>query len=77
MTKTLQALFDGKVLRPDEPLELEPNTHVRLTIETIDSPKSESCSFLQTARSLSLEGPPDWSARLEDYLYERKNTTSE
>ena len=26
-------------------------------------------SFLQTARALKLDGPPDWSARLEEYLY--------
>ncbi len=34
MTKTLEATFDGETLRPDEPLDLEPNTRVRVTIET-------------------------------------------
>jgi hypothetical protein len=68
MTKTLFATFDGEVLRPDEPLPLAPNTRVRLTIET-EAAKSPARSFLQTARSLNLDGPPDWSARLEDYLY--------
>jgi len=29
--------------------------------------------FLQTARKLNLEGPADWSARLEDYLYGRES----
>jgi hypothetical protein len=29
MTKTLEAVFDGEVLRPDEPLDLRPNTRVR------------------------------------------------
>ena len=34
MTRTLEATFDGKALRLDEPLDLEPNTRVRVTIET-------------------------------------------
>ncbi len=33
MTKTLEAIFDGKVFLPDEPLELAPDTRVRITIE--------------------------------------------
>ncbi|HYH86291.1 MAG TPA: antitoxin family protein [Pyrinomonadaceae bacterium] len=69
MSKTLEAVFDGEVLRPDEPIELEPNTRVRVTIEPTDEPRVKSKSFLRTARSLNLQGPPDWSARLDDYLY--------
>jgi len=69
MTKTLEAVYDGEVLRPDEPLELEPNTRVRVTIEAAERPRTKSKSFLQTARSLKLQGPADWSARLDDYLY--------
>lgn len=69
MTKSLHATFDGLVLRPDEPVELAPNTRVRITIETIDAPAEKAMSFLQTARSLNLQGPSDWSAHLEDYLY--------
>jgi predicted DNA-binding antitoxin AbrB/MazE fold protein len=69
MSKTLEAVYDGEVLRPDEPLELEPNTRVRLTIEPATSPREKSKSFIRTARSLDLQGPPDWSSRLDDYLY--------
>ena len=69
MSKTLEAVFDGEVLRPDEPIELEPNTRVRLTIESVDSSEKQPESFLQTARSLNLEGPSDWSERLDEYLY--------
>ena len=69
MSKTLEAVFDGEVLRPDEPIELEPNTRVRITIEPAEEPRAKSNSFLRTARSLNLQGPPDWSARLDDYLY--------
>ena len=69
MSKTLEAVFDGEVLRPDEPIELEPNTRVRVIIETAGQPRAKSKSFLQTARSLNLQGPPDWSVRLDDHLY--------
>lgn len=34
MTKTVEAVYDGEALRPDEPLDLQPNTRVRITIET-------------------------------------------
>ncbi len=72
MSKTLEAIFDGEVLRPDEPIELEPNTRVRLTIESVETPEKQPTSFLQTARSLNLEGPSDWSERLDEYLYGRR-----
>ena len=76
MSKTFHATFDGKVLRPDEPLELEPNTLVKLTIETIETLEKKKHSFLQTARSLKLEGPLDWSTSLEHYLYGEKINAS-
>ena len=69
MSKTLEAVFDGEVLRPDEPIDLEPNTRVRVTIEPAAGPRDKAKSFLRTARALNLQGPPDWSARLDDYLY--------
>jgi hypothetical protein len=69
MTRTLQATFDGQVLRPDEALELEPDTRVQITIRTLNKGTSTGSSFLKTARKLKLDGPSDWSSRLEDYLY--------
>ena len=69
MTQTLEAVFDGTVLCPDEPLELAPNTRVRVTIEAVETSEKQPTSFLQTARSLNLEGPSDWSERLDEYLY--------
>ncbi len=67
--KSLHATFDGEVLRPEEPVPLEPNTRVRITIEGIEEAKAEPQSFLRTAQSLNLRGPSDWSERLEEYLY--------
>ena len=69
MTKTVEAIFDGEVLRLKEPLDLAPNTVVQVTINTVEPDQSKPLSFLDTALSLKLKGPPDWSERLEDYLY--------
>jgi hypothetical protein len=70
MSTTLYAMFDGEVLRPDQPLPFAPNTRVRLTVEEEEeSAEQRPASFLRTARSLNVDGPPDWSTRLDDYLY--------
>lgn len=69
MVKTIEAVFDGEVLRPQDPLALEPNTRVRITIETMEPSTGKPTSFLDTARSLNLEGPPDWAMNIDDYLY--------
>ena len=69
MTTTLYATFDGEVLRPDHPVPLAPNTRVRITVETEQEHESRAGSFLRTAQGLNLDGPPDWSARFDEYLY--------
>lgn len=74
MTKTVYAHFDGETLRPEEELPLSPNTRVRVTVETWEEPEwmkktGEPYAFLDVALSLSLEGPPDWSENLDEYLY--------
>ena len=77
MSQTLDATFDGSVFKPDQPIQLEPNTRVRITIETNPTAEQEAQSFLGVARSLKLEGPPDWSSRLDDYLYGGNGTVDE
>jgi hypothetical protein len=57
------------VFHPKEPVSLEPNTSVRLTVELLKDSSKSTASFLKTARSLNLEGPPDWSENLDKYLY--------
>jgi hypothetical protein len=69
MSQTIDAVYDGEVLRPDSALTLEANTRVRLTVEVLAPTESPPRSFLQTARSLNLNGPADWSANLDHYLY--------
>ncbi|MGH7966703.1 MAG: antitoxin family protein [Candidatus Binatia bacterium] len=69
MSTTLHLVYDGKVFHPEELVELKPDTRVRVTIETVEPVIPQPRSFLRTARTLSLDGPPDWSVRIEEYLY--------
>jgi predicted DNA-binding antitoxin AbrB/MazE fold protein len=69
MSQMIEAVYDGTVLHPAEALELEPNTRVRLTVEVLQPAPGKPGSFLQTARSLNLSGPADWSENLDNYLY--------
>ena len=69
MSKTIEAVFDGKVLRPKDALTLEPNTRVRITIEPVEPTTKGAVSFLDTAISLKLEGPPDWALNIDTYLH--------
>lgn len=70
MVNPVEALFDGQVFHPNKPVNLKANTHVRIIIENLASDKEESISFLDTAESLNLEGPSDWSENIDKYLYE-------
>ncbi|MFZ4791475.1 MAG: antitoxin family protein [Candidatus Competibacteraceae bacterium] len=58
MTQTIEAIFDGKVIRPDQPLALAVNTRVRVTIESIAETPCPRHSFLNTAREIKIKGPP-------------------
>ncbi len=69
MSTTLYLVYDGEVFHPEEPVALTPDTRVRVTIEVIETVKPQPQSFLKTARTLHLEGSPDWSTRLKEELY--------
>ncbi len=47
MLKTIEAIYDGKVFRPADPLVLEPNIRVRLTIETVPLAAESGGAFLR------------------------------
>ena len=68
MTKVISATYDGAVLRLDEPLPVAPNTRILLTLHD-DSDDAAPASFIETALSLNVDGPPDWATRLDAYLY--------
>jgi hypothetical protein len=70
MSTTINATFDGSVFRPAEPVQLEPNSVVRLTVEKILPGKTgQPYSSLDYLASLNLDGPPDGSANIDKYLY--------
>jgi len=66
MNPTLEAIYDGKAFLPVEPLLLKPDTRVRISVVITESERPPS--FLKVARSLELEGPEDWSEKLDEYL---------
>ena len=45
---TRDSALDGKVICPNEPLELEPNTRLRISIEKVLPGSEQLVSFLQT-----------------------------
>jgi predicted DNA-binding antitoxin AbrB/MazE fold protein len=69
MSQTVEATFDGQVFRPIETVELQPNTQVQLVVTVKIMPEKKTKSFLNTARSLKLKGPKDFSSKVDDYLY--------
>ena len=77
MTQTLEAIFDGETLRLEKPLDLQRNMRVRVTIETPEPAATAPRSFLQTARALKLDGPSDWSEKIDDYLYGTTDNAAE
>ena len=68
-THTLHAHFDGKVLRPDEPLDLKPNVRYRITIEDEESIAKQSIWEVLCEFSGKIDGPEDWSEEHDHYLY--------
>ncbi len=51
MTETIEALFDGVVLRPTQPLALKPNTRVWIVVETTPPATQKPLFFAQRAPS--------------------------
>ena len=69
--KVLTVVFDGEVLRPDTPIELEPNTRYRITIQEALPARQEGSDAWSTLESLTgtIEAPRDWAHEHDHYLY--------
>jgi hypothetical protein len=67
----LEAVFDGTDLQLDVPLNLATGIRVRIIIESVVSNEelTPPKTFLRTAQSLQLQGEPDWSEKIDQYLY--------
>lgn len=69
MELTLEATFDGEVFRPAQKIDLEPDTKVEITVKESKEKKGEPYSFLDYAKSVSLDAPPDYATNIDKYLY--------
>ena len=70
MGKTMTVVFDGRVLRPESPVDLEPDTRYLVTLEEI-SPLSTAMDAWSLLESLAgtIEAPKDWASEHDHYLY--------
>jgi hypothetical protein len=69
---TVSAHFDGKVIVPDEPLELRPNQPLIVRIEEVDADVAPEDSALSWLASNAIENdalPADLAERHDHYLY--------
>ena len=69
MTRTVEAVYDGAVLRPETASSWSRTPASASRWRFCRRPRSRTASFLHTAHSLELQGPVDWSANLDNYLY--------
>jgi hypothetical protein len=71
MTTTLTVLYDGEVLRPEGPVDLEPNTKYEVTIKPVANqsvPEEDAWDVLESLAG-TLDMPADWSIEHDHYLY--------
>ena len=74
MTFVITAMWDGSEFLLDEPPPLEPGTRVVISVEPLSegiasADSAEPVSCFDIAMSMDIDGPSDWSARIDHYLY--------
>ncbi|MGH2584407.1 MAG: hypothetical protein ACRDJE_05780 [Dehalococcoidia bacterium] len=72
MQRSVLVIFDGEVLRPEEPLDLKRNGRYLVTIEEPDSEstEAEAPGMLDDLRDLITDfGVSDLAAQHDHYLY--------
>ena len=78
MTRTVDAVYEGGVLRLKEPMPLPEGAHVSVTVALPDAPPAEidAAAILDRISKLPLESePPTWSGRDHDIvLYGRRRS---
>jgi hypothetical protein len=78
MTRTFRVIFDGEALRPEQPVDLKPNTTYLVTIEgELPAPMSDDDTYPLTeiARLATDMGVEDLSARHDWYAHGRRPDT--
>lgn len=68
MTQTVIAHFDGKVIVPDEPLQLPVGQRLRVQVEVVEPASPPFASLLGFAADLP-DAPSDLAAQHDHYLY--------
>jgi len=70
MNKKVTVVFDGEVLRPDGPLDLEPNARYVVIIQTEPADERDGNVWdLLERLAGTVEAPADWSLEHDHYLY--------
>lgn len=68
-TKTVTAIFDGRVLCPDDVLDLKPNVRYLITIAPQPEPSTDGGAWDVLERMAgTIEAPPDWAIEHDHYL---------
>ena len=68
--QTIIAVYDGQVLRPEGPLDLDVNARYRVTIAPVPAAESEGDLFdLLDRLAGTLDMPEDWATEHDHYLY--------
>lgn len=63
---SLKAHFDGKVIVPDEPVDLVPNQELRITMEEVESPAAPRDRVPGRQRGVITYIAPDFDEPLGD-----------
>jgi predicted DNA-binding antitoxin AbrB/MazE fold protein len=71
--QVIDAVYDGRVFLPQQMPTLKANTRVRITVEQVKAKRTKKKSFLETARSIKIDAPADFSANVDEYLYGGKS----
>jgi hypothetical protein len=67
---TVKAHFDGKVIVPDEPLDLQPNQALKIQIEPLED-EGSALAWIEANAVESDTLPTDLAEQHDHYLYGR------
>ncbi len=69
MEQPIVVTFDGQVLRPETPVDLEINKQYRVTLTPIATSDDASAWDVLDVLAGTVETAPDWAAEHDHYLY--------
>jgi hypothetical protein len=71
MEKTWTAVFDGKVLVPDDPAELEPDRRYQVSISDVPAEPEfkDAWDVLDYFSGSVTDAPEDWSLEHDHYIH--------